>query len=578
MGVLPVRSRSSFLHFLRCSLLVFGGWAASLGLAPGVELSEEAAHQDTLAPLVTEEIATQGEESEIVPFSSTEIALEDLGLAEGELGIGSLGAGEAGALHFFFAVPEYDSRISLGVFDAGGRLVRVLAEDAPEEDFSIGLNGLMAEWDGRNDLDLEVPPGIYRVSGFAVGDFTDGEATYPQGPLPLGWGQAFGEGLPVRGILSLAVGPQNTLILLALTDAADGMSKEAVVLAYDPVNDRRLWSRKLPGENPGAWILGRPATDAVVVLGGEEVEVLDPVTGTALLRGRFPGGASEAAVASLEIADGEIRLSTPSGLQRFSLLDLQPVENSLSVPSGMLRLAQPPEGAMGLDEDGKLWLRERTWTIFLHEDEAHFDDFWPGREGRFWALVRQEKGGEVRVGQFNREGDFLRQVTPESFDGEPVALAVGPDEETLYVLVRGADAYQELLGLRKDIGSGRWMVFFRREAHPMDWLKEGDFRRLPLRMVLESPSTMGSGREASTLRLTLEDGTVRLSEASGLPLGSVVELPGATAASARVIAGASPVLVFRWLSDGRLLEREVRGWDRISRLQVGEFTWPPDHP
>ena len=71
---------------------------------------------------------------------------------------------------FAFALPEVEGRISLGVFDSEGKLVRTLCVGAPETDFFVGLNGLIATWDGRDDYGEPLTAGKYQVRGYLVGD------------------------------------------------------------------------------------------------------------------------------------------------------------------------------------------------------------------------------------------------------------------------------------------------------------------------------------------------------------------------------------------------------------------------
>jgi len=68
-----------------------------------------------------------------------------------------------------FAVPD-DGRITLGVFDGAGRLVRVLHKLARQEEFRIGINGLITDWDGKNDAGDAVPAGHYHMRGYLVGN------------------------------------------------------------------------------------------------------------------------------------------------------------------------------------------------------------------------------------------------------------------------------------------------------------------------------------------------------------------------------------------------------------------------
>ena len=68
-----------------------------------------------------------------------------------------------------FIPPPMEGVWSLGIYDKKGKLVRVLAREATEKNFTVGLNGLITFWDGRDDGGKELPPGTYSASGYAVG-------------------------------------------------------------------------------------------------------------------------------------------------------------------------------------------------------------------------------------------------------------------------------------------------------------------------------------------------------------------------------------------------------------------------
>ncbi|MFL6521567.1 MAG: hypothetical protein ACJ8NS_15215 [Chthoniobacterales bacterium] len=69
-----------------------------------------------------------------------------------------------------FVPPPLDGTISLGVYDASGKLVRVLFREADINEFNIGSDSLSTTWDGKNDAGEPVPPGKYNAHGFVVGD------------------------------------------------------------------------------------------------------------------------------------------------------------------------------------------------------------------------------------------------------------------------------------------------------------------------------------------------------------------------------------------------------------------------
>ena len=69
-----------------------------------------------------------------------------------------------------FVPPPLDGTISLGVYDAKGKLVRVLFREADINEFTIGQDALSKTWDGKDDAGQNVPPGKYSAHGFVVGD------------------------------------------------------------------------------------------------------------------------------------------------------------------------------------------------------------------------------------------------------------------------------------------------------------------------------------------------------------------------------------------------------------------------
>jgi len=69
-----------------------------------------------------------------------------------------------------FLPPPLDGTISLGIFDAKGKLVRVLHREADINEFNIGNDALSTTWDGKDDAGASVPAGKYTAHGFVVGD------------------------------------------------------------------------------------------------------------------------------------------------------------------------------------------------------------------------------------------------------------------------------------------------------------------------------------------------------------------------------------------------------------------------
>src|SRR5205814_6098447 len=68
-----------------------------------------------------------------------------------------------------FVPPPLEGTISLGIYDGNGKLVRVLHQEAELNEFTIGSDALVTQWDGKNESDEDLPPGKYRARGYLVG-------------------------------------------------------------------------------------------------------------------------------------------------------------------------------------------------------------------------------------------------------------------------------------------------------------------------------------------------------------------------------------------------------------------------
>jgi hypothetical protein len=62
-----------------------------------------------------------------------------------------------------------EGTISLGIYDKNGKLVRVLHQEAKLNEFAIGADALVTQWDGKNDDEEDLPAGKYRARGYLVG-------------------------------------------------------------------------------------------------------------------------------------------------------------------------------------------------------------------------------------------------------------------------------------------------------------------------------------------------------------------------------------------------------------------------
>ncbi len=68
-----------------------------------------------------------------------------------------------------FVPPPLDGKISLGIYNTKGELVRVLHRAADLNEFKVGADALMTQWDGKNDNGEDLPAGKYHARGYLVG-------------------------------------------------------------------------------------------------------------------------------------------------------------------------------------------------------------------------------------------------------------------------------------------------------------------------------------------------------------------------------------------------------------------------
>src|SRR5881628_1875010 len=77
-------------------------------------------------------------------------------------------ASPARSVRISFVPPPLEGTISLGIYDKSGKLVRVLHQEAQLNDFTIGADALVTQWDGKNDDGEDLPAGKYRARGYLV--------------------------------------------------------------------------------------------------------------------------------------------------------------------------------------------------------------------------------------------------------------------------------------------------------------------------------------------------------------------------------------------------------------------------
>lgn len=86
-----------------------------------------------------------------------------------------------------FVPPPLEGTVSVGIYDGNGKLVRILHQEAELNEFTIGADALVTQWDGKNDDGEDLPAGKYHARGYLVGNLQAepiGNSTPPDDAIP----------------------------------------------------------------------------------------------------------------------------------------------------------------------------------------------------------------------------------------------------------------------------------------------------------------------------------------------------------------------------------------------------------
>ncbi len=427
-------------------------------------------------------------------------------------------------VEFAFAVPD-DGRITLGVFDGSGKLVRLLHRLAAGEDFRIGLNGFITTWDGRNDAGELLPSGRYHVRGYLVGE----EVTVSgEDFLFNDW--AADTGFPgFKTIRDFSLLEDGDVILLA----GDAFSRN--VLARFSPGKGFLWSRAAgpvgglemdplkrtlgaPGISVFPPLLACNARLAVVVSpAGTALHALE--TGEPVLE-KSPG--HPAPPLSLAANDGEVFVCSEGGLAATRLPLLEGTDTSFP-PQVFTTMDASGEELLGAGRGG-VWQGRKSFVPVSVPLDVRCVSY--GTPGTFW-FVGMEAETPV-VGQSSFGGDILRLLRPAAEDPKPEKVRASRSSEKILVL-ESLPALQRLRCLVRTEDGG-WTIEWERTIRDssafgfVDGRAAADAGNAPqeknLRVRLKENPLTGN-HDFLTLHAVFDPSGSRLVSPDGLPLVEV---------------------------------------------------------
>src|SRR5438552_10393395 len=130
-----------------------GSWIAAAWLAIGIATAQESPNPIASAtPEESPALLMSPEENITAPPAPVQ----------------SPAASPARSVRVSFVPPPLEGTISLGIYDTTGKLVRVLHQEAQLNEFTIGADALVTQWDGKSDDGEDLPAGKYRARGYLV--------------------------------------------------------------------------------------------------------------------------------------------------------------------------------------------------------------------------------------------------------------------------------------------------------------------------------------------------------------------------------------------------------------------------
>ena len=347
-------------------------------------------------------------------------------------------AAAAHAVEIRFVPPSAQGTVSLGIYDRGGKLVRVLCDEWPIANFAAGLNGLSTEWDGNDSGGQPVAAGTYTARGFHMEDVSvEGEAFYFNNWIT-------SEDAPrivsVGAIGILAGGD----LLLAARLAGD----QGALLRYSPQN-----------ENPWVTLATEPLSAAaqnvklavaggrVFVLTGRKLRALDLATGKEVAGVELSADPVDVAGREDRLAvltAGGVKIYDATNLTERSALAAPPVKPAAVAPLGT-------DDVVVVGEDGSLWHGAPEWQRLETPAASKVRALASGRGNTFWA-VEQSADGAVAVVQYSpEEGRLAEWIAAPA--GAPVSLAAAVDADYFAAILAGADT-ERTVAIRRNAANG----------------------------------------------------------------------------------------------------------------------------
>jgi hypothetical protein len=444
----------------------------------------------------------------------------------------------------FLPPPLEGATFSLGIYEAkSGKLIRHLHEVAAESAFTVGVNGLITKWDGKNDKGEVVAPGRYAARGYAVG------ALKVTGVDILGndW-TAEDENLRIKHVEAIGLLPSDSG-LAVLATMADG---NPALLRFKS-DGKLLWRVAVKGLSPDGQPRLEVRDNVIFVMPERSLPPGSEVASVAAFRGDDGG------------LDGDVQLSRKSIPAKF--LGVDGVIVQAVTPAPDLSTTVPDPNLTIRSGVGTSPSSEKPSPASMHSAGQRS----PGKDGTFWAA-----DGLNGLVQTSRDGVVLRHLDVVPADPLAIAVSASPKEDRLYLLEE-KDGWQRVRGLSwvetsqedgKQVST--WQTFFERNIRKPDPALALESAGAPVEIsLMDNPLTPGVPQKVKLAASFDEKGSY-LTTADGLRLRQISERPALKAV--RLTKGKTANSLLFYQTDGAAWDEfSIEDAKNMMAFDAGEF-------
>jgi hypothetical protein len=459
----------------------------------------------------------------------------------------------AGTHQLMFIPPPEEGVISLGVYDAGGKLIRVLKKAAEIDSFKSGLNGLFIDWDGKDSTGNPAPAGKYSARGVLVGDVNvSGQAYHLNDWVnPSGTTQA-------KRILSVAF--LNGKSVGAFAEI--GTNKQLLV----DTSNGKYRTTDLPADTNSVKFDG----SRVLAICGDRLVQVDPITRSLVGEKPYPNlhSADQWHGQWIVLAGNQLYASSDGAGQGIT-----PPREDLAF------CAQLDSSAVVASRNGSIWrFQDRKFSPIETGKSGQLLDMSAGKGDTIWLLLEVDSRRLLR--QVDLSGQHIQELELPPDLQTARQLCGSRDDEDL-LLTTDLDPGERVIGLHFQNSKAQqsvWQKWLDRSVTPFRYFDVKNGQVVPAQEKVESPAAsiqlmenpLENGAPGSiSVGVIADESGAWISTSDGLPLLQVTKTKNIVQMM-WAADGADGLQVF--VSDASVVEEyRVTGLKNLYRFDAGSF-------